>query len=463
MDGSQVINPYLAGNFAPVRSEDDFALEVTGEIPKGLAGAFYRNGPNPQFDPRDAYHWFSGDGMIHGFYVGDGEVRYRNRYVRTPKWQAEHAAGRSLFGTFGNPMTTDPSVLGHDSGVANTNIVWHAGRLLALEEGHAPFELDPASLESRGYRAEYRGKVTAHPKLDPETGEMVWFAYSARPEPLNAGMSYGVTDKTGAVTRRDEFEAPFAAMAHDFLVTRRHALFPILPLTMSLERAMSGQPPIAWEPGKGSHVGVLRRDAAIETMRWFTTDPCYVFHPMNAWEEGERIFADVMEYPVAPLFPTLDGSKPQGAFARLVRWTFDLASGSSTIKREPIDDLAGEFPRFDERRAGLGYRHGWFAGITRRETEAARFDTLAHIDLATGRRTAHVFEAGDAPGEPVFVPRTPEAEEGDGWVVAVVYRGAEDRSDFVVYEAQDIAAGPIATAKLPRRVPFGFHGNWRPA
>src|SRR5579864_2377072 len=209
MDGSQVINPYLAGNFAPVRSEDDFELEVSGEIPAGLRGAFYRNGPNPQFERRDQYHWFSGDGMIHGFFVEDGKVRYRNRYVRTPKWRTEHAAGQALFGTFGNPMTTDASVQGKDSGVANTNIVWHAGRLLALEEGHKPFELDPLTLESRGYVEAYRGKVTAHPKLDPETGEMVWFAYSSGEAPLNPQMSYGVTGKDGRVTQRQEFEAPF--------------------------------------------------------------------------------------------------------------------------------------------------------------------------------------------------------------------------------------------------------------
>jgi carotenoid cleavage dioxygenase len=463
MDGSQVVNPYLAGNFAPVRSEDDYELEVTGEIPAGLAGAFYRNGPNPQFEPRDAYHWFSGDGMIHGFFVEDGKVRYRNRYVRTPKWETEHAAGRSLFGVFGNPITTDPSVMGQDSGVANTNVVWHAGRLLALEEGHAPFEIDPVTLESIGYVDDYRGKVTAHPKLDPETGEMVWFAYSAGPAMLSARMSYGLTDKTGAVARRQDFEAPFAAMVHDFLVTRRHALFPILPLTMSLERAMRGGPPIAWEPDKGSHVGVMARDADVSTLRWFTTDACYVFHPMNAWEEGDKIFADVMEYPEAPLFPTVDGAPTRDAFARLVRWTFDLASPSNTIKRTPIDDLAGEFPRFDERRAGLSYRHGWFAGMSRAGGGVARFDTLSHIDLATGKRADHLFEPGDAPGEPVFVPRSADADEGDGWVVATVYRGAKDRSDFVVFDAQDVAAGPIAVAGVPRRVPFGFHGNWRGA
>jgi carotenoid cleavage dioxygenase len=276
-------------------------------------------------------------------------------------------------------------------------------------------------------------------------------------------MSYGVTDAAGQVVRRDEFEAPFAAMVHDFLVTKRHALFPILPLTLSLQRAMGGQPPIAWEPDKGSHVGVMARDAGIETIRWFTTDACYVFHPMNAWEEGDKIFADVMEYPVAPLFPTLDGSRPQNAFARLVRWTFDLADASNTIERTQIDDLAGEFPRFDERRAGLDYRHGWFAGITRDHADSIRFDTIAHIDLASGKRSEHVYDMGDSPGEPVFVPRTPDAAEGDGWLVAVVYRGGEDRSDFVVYDAQDVAKGPIAVAKVPRRVPFGFHGNWRSA
>jgi carotenoid cleavage dioxygenase len=226
---------------------------------------------------------------------------------------------------------------------------------------------------------------------------------------------------------------------------------------------MQGGPPLAWDPDKGSHVGVMRRDADVSTMRWFTTDPCYVFHPLNAWEEGDKIFADVMEYPVAPLFPTLDGSRPQNAFARLTRWTFDLADNSDRIKREQIDDLAGEFPRLDDRRACLGYRHGWFAGLDRSGEDRVQFNVISHIDLSTGRRTDHVHAPGDSPGEPVFVPRSEGAAEGDGWLVALVYRGAEDRSDFVVYEAQDVAAGPIGVAKVPRRVPFGFHGNWRPA
>ena len=459
MDGDARINPYLAGNFAPIRGEDDFDLEVAGELPRELRGALFRIGPNPQFEPRDPHHhWFAGDGMVHAFHVEDGKVRYRNRYVRTPKWTLEHAAGRSLFGTFGNPMTSDPSVIGKDGGVANTNIVWHAGRLMALEEGHMPTAMDPRTLDTVGYAEAYRGRVTAHPKLDPRTGEMVWFAYSVGDQPFARGISYGVTDAAGNVVRRDDFEAPYASMVHDFMVTQNHVLFPVLPLTGSLERAMSALPPFAWEPGKGSFVGVMRRDAEVASIRWFNTEPCYVFHPMNAWEEGDRLFADVMRYDQAPLFPNADGSPGKKAAARLVRWTFDLSGASDAIKEEPLDDLDGEFPRVDPRVETLKNRHGWYAadpGGARTVKQAA----IAHVDHASGRR--QLFDLGrDLTSEPVFVPRSAEGSEGDGWLTAVVWRADEDRSDLLVFEALDIAKGPIAVAKVPRRVPFGFHGNW---
>ena len=463
MDASPSINPWLAGNFAPVRSEDDFSLEVVGAFPPDLRGAFYRNGSNPQFDPNDDYHWFAGDGMIHGVYVEDGKARYRNRYVRTPKWRVEHDAGRRLFGTFGNPATTDPSVMGKDGGVANTNIVWHGGRLLALEEGHMPFDMDPLTLESKGYLSAYRDRVTAHPKIDPETGEMVWFGYSIGQIPFTKTMAYGVTSATGEVLRRDDFEAPYSSMAHDFMVTRNHVLFPVMPLTGSLERAMTGLPPYAWEPEKGTFVGIMGRNASVDTIRWFEGEASYVFHPLNAYEEGDLIHADVMEYPVAPLFPKADGSFAGNAPARLVRWTFDLSpDGSNRIKRTPLDDMAGEFPRLDDRFAGLPYRHGWFAASCERPG-SVMFDAIAHVDLATGKRAVCDFGGEGVPGEPVFVPRSADAAEGDGWLVALVYRPLEDRSEFVVLEAQDVAAGPIATARMDRRIPFGFHGNWRPA
>jgi carotenoid cleavage dioxygenase len=460
MDGDVRINPYLAGPFAPIRSEDDFELAVTGEIPRELRGALFRIGPNPQFEPRDPnHHWFAGDGMVHGFYLADGKARYRNRYVRTPKWQLENEAGRSLFGTFGNPMTSDPSVVGQDGGVANTNIVWHAGRLMALEEGHMPTAMAPETLETLGYAEAYRGRTTAHPKIDPVSGEMVWFGYGVGDHPFARGVSYGVTDAAGQVVRRDDFEAPYASMVHDFMVTQNHVLFPILPLTGSLERAMTGLPAFAWEPEKGSFVGVMRRDAEVSTIRWFNTEACYVFHPLNAWEEGDLLHADVMRYDQAPLFPNADGSPGKKAAARLVRWTFDLAGNSDAIRETPLDDLDGEFPRVDPRVETLKHRHGWYAA----DPGAAgtiRQGAIAHLDLATGRRELHQLGPGDLTSEPVFVPRSAQAEEGDGWVTAVVYRAAENLSELLVFEARDLAKGPIATARVPRRVPLGFHGNW---
>jgi carotenoid cleavage dioxygenase len=359
----------------------------------------------------------------------------------------------------GDPRNTDPSVMGEDAGVGNTNIVWHAGKLMALEEAHEPFEVDPKTLATKGGYQSTGGRFTAHPKIDPETGELIWFAYSAGPMPLNSQVDFGISDAAGNVVRRERFEAPYCSMIHDFLVTRNHALIPVLPLTGDLQRAMSGGVPFAWDPSKGAHLAVIRRDEGVSSLRWFEAPVAYVFHPMNAWEEGGLIHCDVFEYPHAPLFPALDGSELPRAPAVLVRWTIDLAGDTAVVRRTQIDDLPGEFPRLDERRACLSYRHGYFAAY-RNGNEIAGFDSVAHIDLQTGAKSVLTFDEGDVAGEPVFVPRSADAAEGDGWLLSVVYRGQSDTSDMVILDAGDVAAGPVATAHVPRRVPFGFHGNW---
>lgn len=460
-------NPYLSGNFAPILMECDAPdLPILGALPKELRGTLYRNGPNPQYAPRDErYHWFLGDGMIHAFRIEEGRVAYRNRWVRTTKFQRERAAGRALYGSWGNPATTDPSVAGTDSGgVANTNIVAHARRLLALEEAHLPVELDALSLETQGYcdfAGKLKGRFTAHPKIDPETGEMVFFGYSID-GPFTRAMLYGVVDRTGALTRLDRFDAPYSSMVHDFMVTRDYVIFPILPLTGSMERATQGKPGYAWEPAKGAYLGVMRRDGSVADIRWFAGDPCYAFHPMNAWEEGSRIVLDIMQYPAAPLFPLPDGTPgdPAKADAYLCRWSLDLAGNSNRFESERIDDLRGEFPRIDDRFAMAPYRHGYYAAIARSSGHGAKYDSLAHLDHSSGRRTLYTLPEGDGFSEPVFVPRAANAAEGDGWLLATAYRGAEKRSDLLVFEAGALADGPIATAQLSHRVPFGFHGNW---
>lgn len=453
-------SPYLSGNFAPILMECDAPdLPVLGEMPCALRGTLYRNGPNPQYAPRDAqYHWFIGDGMVHAFHIEDGRVRYRNRWVRTNKFQREQSAGHALFGSWGNPATTDPSVLGQNDGVANTNILWHAGRLLALEEADLPIELDSESLATRGevdYGGKLNGAMTAHPKVDPVTGEMVFFAYSAD-GPFTPALRYGVVDRNGQLQRLERLETPFPSMVHDFMVTQHHVLFPILPLTGSMDRAMRGDPAYAWEPEKGSHIAIMPRNGGAAQMRWFRGEACYVFHVMNAWESGNKVIADVMQYESAPLF----NPDTNGTGARLCRWTFDMAGKSDGFTREYLDDMPGEFPRFDERFSTLPYRHGYFALRQHDSSARGSYDGLAHIDLRSGKRTIHMLPQGDAISEPVFVPRAADSAEGDGWLLATVYRGAEARSDLVVLDAGAVARGPIATVQLSHRVPFGFHGNW---
>ena len=458
MDGDVRINPFLSGNFAPVRSEDDFTLEVTGTLPPGLKGTLYRNGPNPQFDPRDAnYHWFVGDGMLHAFTVADGQVRYRNRWVRTTKWRMERDAGQALWGSWGNPMTTDPSVLGvANDGAMNTNIIQHGGRLLALEEAHAPFEMSGPHLESLGAFV-LGGMVTADPKACPITGELVFFAYADDPMPLSNKISWGVADADGKLIRRETFEAPYCSMIHDCIVTEHYIVIPVLPLTGSLPRAMSGKPVFAWEPEVGGHLAVIRRDQGVASLRWIEIPAAYVFHVMNAFEQGETIVADVMRYATAPLFPNVDGTKGENAAAYLTRWTIDLEAG--TVAEVALDDTAGEFPRFDERFAGGPYRHGWFVGQSLKPGDF-RSNIVVQIDVVSGAKQTWTAPQGDAISEAVFSPAGPDAAEGEGWLTAVIYRQAEDVSEFVVFDAQAVENGPIASAKLPRRVPFGFHGQW---
>ena len=451
-------------NVAPIPMECDAPfLKVEGELPRELNGTLYRNGPNPQFEAPGA-HWFVGDGMLHAFHIENGRASYRNRWVRTPKWLAEHDAGRALFGGFGRRLGNVPEGTTQDSGVANTNIVFHAGRLLALEEGHMPTEIEPGTLATRGYQT-YRdaiaGPFTAHPKLDPVTGEMVFFGYNAG-GPFTPKVSYGVVGANGEVSQFERFDAPYASMVHDFIVTEKHVLFPILPLTGSMERAMGGRPPYAWEPDKGAYVGVMKRGGSTKDIIWLRGDSCYVFHVMNAWEDGQRIIADVMQFAEPPLFPYPDGrpTDPAKSKARLCRWTFDLSGGTDRFTQHYQDETTGEFPRIDDRHAGLAYRHGWYACGNPAGAAASGLSGIVHVDHKANRRAQYLLPDGDTISEPVFVERGAEAAEGDGWLIAAVWRARENRSDVAVFNAQDVESGPVALVKLGHRVPDGFHGNW---
>ncbi len=468
--------PFLEGNFAPWPMEGQIRdLAVEGEIPRELNGAYYRNGPNPQFAPRGRYHWFDGDGMIHGFFFEDGHCDYRNRWVQTERFRREGEAGQALFGGLADMTAGDERIAGVSGNAANTNIVWHGGRLLALWEAGPPHELDPLSLETRGLW-DFEGKLvrhldpalagndsgivpgimTAHPKMDPDSGEMLMFAYA----PLPPFLTYMVVDAAGRLVRSVEIDVPFASMMHDFITTESHVIFPVFPAVFDLEAIEKTGSPLVWRPEAGTHIGVMPRDGGSADVVWVQSDPCYVFHPMNAHSDGQRVIAEVARYPRLPFFG-VEGSAP----ATLHRWTIDLTSG--TVKEEALDDCPCEFPRLDERHAGKTYRHGYSGGGSRprdRDFDSRPgFDAVLHYDLATGKKRMHRLPEGDTLGEPVFVPRSAEAEEGDGFVLVLVHRGAANRSDLLVLDACNVDAKPLATVKLPHRIPYGFHGNWRPA
>ncbi|MEO0981387.1 MAG: carotenoid oxygenase family protein [Pseudomonadota bacterium] len=459
-------HPQLRGNYAPIQFEASAPdLVVEGEIPAGISGTLYRNGPNPRFSPRDDYHWFAGDGMLHAFHIANGRIDYANRWVRTPKFELETAAGEALFGVFGNPMTSDPSTSGKDSGVANTHVIWHGGKLLALEEGHAPFEVDPQTLAARGYESYgggLAGAMTAHPKIDPATGQMHGFGYMAGGIG-SSDMAYHVIGSDGSLIRSERFAAPYPAMVHDFALTEDYAVFPIFPLTFDLERAMSGGPPFAFEPEKGTRIGILKRGAPIDELRWVEGPVQFVFHYLNAWNTDETLFVDCVKFDAAPNFPAADGTPPpfEAAQGKLARWTIDLKTGR--FEEKELCGLSSEFPRIDDRFAARMHRHGYLATASDRQRgDGGIFNEISHVDLGDG--SIETWRAGpnDGVSEPVLVPKSDQAGESEAWVLATVFRAEERRSDLVILDAQSVAAGPVATARLDHRVPYGFHGIWRP-
>ena len=457
----RALPPHLRGAYAPVADElDSGPLTIRGELPAGLNGSLFRNGPNPQF-PDPASHWFLGDGMIHAFDLAEGTARYRNRWVRTPRWLTERKAGRQVYAGFGMRRPDAPDWAGDGSGVANTNVVAHAGRLLALEEAHLPMEMAADSLDTRGY-ADFgglQGPFTAHPKTDPRTGELLFFGYSAA-GPFSPEVSVGALSAEGKVERFERIAAPYASMIHDFAATDRFMVLPVLPLTGSLDRARRGQPPYAWEPEAGAYLGLIRRGGPAAEVRWFEGAPAYAFHVMNAWEEGGRVVIELVAYDQAPLFPRADGgpADPAWQVGRLARWSLD-PDGPARFEQTWIDDLRSEFPRIDERWTGRKHRHGWYAAVNPKGP-SRELNGLVHVDNRTGVRTAWWLGPHDVVSEPVFAPRG--EDEGDGWILAIAWRGEEARSELLVFEARDIGAGPVAGVEAPRRVPFGFHGSWVP-
>lgn len=478
-------NRYLQGALAPISQEYTLTdLEVVGAIPQYLDGRYLRNGPNPigDIDP-DLYHWFLGDGMVHGLRLRDGRAEwYRNRWVRGP--QAASALAEPA------PAGRYPiSGLG-----ANTNVIGHAGRTLALiESGVANYELTE-ELDTVGvcdFDGTITGGYTAHPKRDPDTGELHAVSYSML---RGNTVQYSVIGTDGRARRTVDIEVAGSPMMHDFSLTERHVVFYDLPVTFDTRQAVemtvpaglrlparlllsavigrvrvpdpiaARQPsgggsdrrfPYSWNPKYPARVGVMPREGAGADVRWFEVEPCYVFHPMNAYDSplDNTVVLDVIRHP--KMFDT-DHLGPNEGPPTLDRWTVDLADGK--VRESRIDDRGQEFPRVDERLVGKRHRYGYAPHVA---DGVEGSDTLLKHDFVGHNGASRAFGTGMVSGEFVFQPSSPEAAEDDGVLMGYVYDRATDRSELAILDAATLE--DVARIKLPHRVPAGFHGNWVPA
>ena len=452
-----MVNQFLEDNYAPVGHEHTSTrLEVTGHIPEYLDGRYLRNGPNPPpgTDP-ETYHWFLGDGMVHGVRLRDGRAEwYRNRWIRTP-----HLAG--LLGEPGAGPSTGPG--------ANTNVIGHAGRTLALVEGGLPQWELTEELDTVG-PCDFGGTLpsgyTAHPKRDPRTGELHAVSYRFG---LGNQVQYSVIGADGRARRVVDIEVAGAPMMHDFSLTERYVVFYDLPVTFDPDqapvavgapdplRAMAGRGvsslPYRWNPRYPARVGVMPREGDNGDVRWFDVGPCYVFHPLNAYDEGDRVVLDVVRHP--KMFDReLRG--PERGTPTLDRWTVDLSAGK--VQEERLDEHGQEFPRIDERLVGLPHRYGYAVAT---DNGSSGSGELYKHDLAKESASARSFGAGRRPGEFVFIPSHVDAAEDEGVLMGFVFDAATHRSELSLLDAATLET--VATVHLPDRVPHGFHGNWVPS
>lgn len=474
--------PNFTGFNTPSGVEADVAhLPVlAGEIPRDLDGAFYRVAPDPQFPPiAEDDIWFNGDGIVTRFRFKDGAVTLRQKWVRTEKFVLEREAGHALFGAYRNPLTDDPSVEGRVRGTANTNIVLHAGKLLALKEDSRPVAMDPETLDTIG-EWDFGGGLTsqtftAHPKIDPKTGEMLGFGYAARGL-CGRDIAFYVVSTSGVVTDEVWFELPYYCMMHDFGITEDYVVFHVVPIVGSWERLEAGLPHFGFDRGRPVHLGILPRRGANRDVRWFSMPTVFASHVMNAWNEGTKIHFDVPQAVgnMFPFFPDTAGAPfvPEEAAGRMTRWTVDMAADSDEIATAPLAELVGEFPRIDDRWTGRRYRHGWqlVQDMTKpvdlpggRSAAGLMMNTLGHVDLETGAAETWWVVSTSSLQEPAFIPRPGSTGEGDGYMVAVENRLAEMGSRLLLFDARRIAAGPVATVAVPFRLRPGLHGNWAEA
>ncbi len=438
-------NPFLTGLHAPMQEELTIEqLPVTGTIPAALDGRYLRIGPNPMDADPGNYHWFTGDGMIHGLSIENGRALwYRNRWVRSEAVSAR----------LGEARTEGPRHPMSDT--VNTNILGFAGRTLAMvEAGSTPVEIGETleTLRYTDFEGTLHGSFTAHPHVDPLTGEMHGICYDVA-DPTT--IRYVVLTPEGKARREVAIPVEHGPMMHDSAFTQRFAIILDLPVTFSMETAMEGHPfPYRWNESHQARVGLLPREGEADDIIWCAVEPCYVFHAVNAYDAADGTV--IMDVVVHDRMFSSHKVGPDSRRGGLERWIVDPQAKS--VRRIAIDRTPQEFPRPDERRFGLPYRYAYTMALTGPFLGACLFKH----DMETGTRLIHDFGPGRHPGEFVFVPAYPDAGEDEGWLIGLVIDALTETTDLVILDARNFEGEPQASIRIPHRVPPGFHGNWVP-
>ena len=463
-------NPYLHGIYAPTLDEMSVEdLGIVGELPSDLVGGYFRNGPNPAFQPKNRYHPFDGDGMVHGVYFRDGKAAYRNRYVQTAALRQERASGKSVSPGVMGPFDYSVSRFGIKD-TSNTDLFWYDGDLMTLwYNAGDPYRLDSQTLETRSHfdlQGRQQRRMSAHSKVDWSTGELLFFDYGDEP-PF---MTYGVADPSGKLLHEVDIDLPGPRLPHDIGFTTNYAILHDLPFFHDMDVLRRHKYRVlTFHRDIPTRFVIIPRRGQGSEVRWFECQPCYILHVSNCWEEGDWVVMDGCR----SLNPMPDAQPGEGELASMLaymrleanayRWRFNLKTGE--VREGDIDDLNTEFNKSNPIFHGVKSKYSYHQRIPllHEGGYTLRFTGLVKYNNDTGRHTQWDYGPGVFGSEAVFAPK-PGADraskEDDGYVITLVTDSNNWQSHCLVFDATDVAKGPVARVTMPHRIPSGFHATW---
>ena len=460
----QISNKYLQGIFEPIDFEYDIDnLEVIGQIPPELNGALYKIGANPQFVYSSNYHLWDGDGMVHKLDFNNGTVNYSNRYIRTQKFIKEQEAEHAIYAGFRDKADKLQQIqAGLMPDTVNINVIHHANKLLALNEGNDIYQIDKdlATLNKFKFNDELTG-MTAHPRICPKTGDLIMYSYLSRDIISNNMIKYFVANNKGEIIHKENIQVPYKSLMHDFAIADDYVIFPVFPLTCNIGRLFTGGNIFEWEPQHGCYFGIMPRFGTSDDCIWIHQDePGLAVHIVSAYKDGDLIIMDAIYSDNIP--NNADGFTPdkEDVFpAYLTRWVFDIKN-KKIISKTKLDDVPCEFPKINERYTGEKYNHIYVASTLHSKWYGHEFNAITHYEIQKGTKQVHDFGKDALCLEPIFVPKSKISDEGNGFLLIFVYNKLLNKSELIILDANNVDKKPLAIVKVPHRVPFTFHGTF---